>query len=199
MALAFALPGQAAVWSGCSAGDDGLRRGDRADRCADERPRRGNRDPRGLHLMNLTHAAYSFGYAGAAVLTGVRGAGWGPAWVMGTMAAVALAVRAADVSSGTAGSRAAQAQGRQAPHLGLVPVIGGGIVLIAFMTENASETGRRCTSRRRWAAAPRRGAGPGDAGADDGVCAAGRAMAAGRVEPLHHAAGRGGDRARSGR
>ena len=36
---------------------------------------------RGLHLMNLAHAAYSFGYAGGAVLTGVlRGAGWGPDW-----------------------------------------------------------------------------------------------------------------------
>jgi hypothetical protein len=44
-----------------------------------------------LHLMNLSHAAYSFGYAGGAMLTGVlRGAGWGPGWVMATMAAIAL-------------------------------------------------------------------------------------------------------------
>ena len=51
---------------------DGLRgRGDRADRCADECPRGGDGDARAaLHLMNLTHAAYSFGYAGGAILTG---------------------------------------------------------------------------------------------------------------------------------
>jgi hypothetical protein len=75
---------------------DGLRGGgDGADGCADERAGRGDGDKRGLHLMNLTHAAYSFGYAGGAMLTGVlRGAGWGPGWVMGTMAALGVACAA---------------------------------------------------------------------------------------------------------
>lgn len=96
---------------------------------------------RGLHLMNLCHAAYSFGYAGGAVLTGVmRGAGWPPAWVMGTCALMAggFAALAFERDGTIHGLR--QAKGVVAGRLGLVPVIGGGIVLIAFLTENAAES-----------------------------------------------------------
>lgn len=95
---------------------------------------------RKLHLMNLCHAAYSFGYAGAAIGTGVmRGAGWGPAWVLGTMALIAGGLAL------TTWERDGQIDGLRKPKdpsvagLGLLPLIGGGVVLIAFMTENAAE------------------------------------------------------------
>ena len=93
MALAFALPGQ--VWwpilfplamlaCGAATGLTDVLMNARV--AAIE-------NMRGLHLMNLCHAAYSFGYAGGALATGaMRGAEWGPAWVMGTCAALALAL-----------------------------------------------------------------------------------------------------------
>lgn len=94
---------------------------------------------RGVHLMNLCHAGYSFGYAGAAIATGgMRQAGWEPGVVMGTMAAVAL------VFALLAIERDGRIEGLARPEgggggLGMVPVVGGGIVLIAFLTENAAE------------------------------------------------------------
>ena len=140
MALAFALPGQVPVWwlfplaMACAGAATGL-----TDVLMNARVA-AMETGRGLHLMNLTHAAYSFGYAGGAVLTGVmRGAGWGPGWVMGTMAAVGLAFALLTIE------RDGRIEGLRKPRdgtagvLGWVPVIGGGIVLIAFMTENAAE------------------------------------------------------------
>jgi MFS family permease len=140
MALAFALPGQAAVWwlfplaMACTGAATGL-----TDVLMNARVA-AMETSRGLHLMNLTHAAYSFGYAGGAMLTGVlRGAGWGPDWVMGTMAVLGVACAALTLE------RDGRIDGLRRPKdgsgrgLGWVPVIGGGIVLIAFMTENAAE------------------------------------------------------------
>jgi MFS family permease len=140
MALAFVLPGQASVWwlfplaMACAGAATGLT--DvlmNARVAAIETQRR-------VHLMNLAHAAYSFGYAGGAVLTGVlRGAGWAPDWVMGTMAAVGVVCALLTIE------RDGRIEGLRKPRdgtalpLGWVPVIGGGIVLIAFMTENAAE------------------------------------------------------------
>lgn len=95
---------------------------------------------RGLHLMNLCHAAYSFGYASGALGTGaLRGAGWGPDWVMGTMAAssLVLALLTWERDGQIEGLR--RPRDRRAAALGWVPVVGGGIVLIAFLTENAAE------------------------------------------------------------
>lgn len=95
---------------------------------------------RKIHLMNLCHAAYSFGYAGAAIGTGVmRGAEWSPAWVLGTMALVAggLALTTWERDGQIDGLR--RPKGPGAAALGWLPVIGGGVVLIAFMTENAAE------------------------------------------------------------
>ncbi|MFN4193587.1 MAG: MFS transporter, partial [Tabrizicola sp.] len=95
MACAFALPGQAsAVWmfplamasAGAATGLTDVLMNARVATME---------TARGLHLMNLTHAAYSFGYAAGAVVTGtLRGAGWGPGAVMGTMAALGLACAA---------------------------------------------------------------------------------------------------------
>lgn len=140
MALAFALPGQAsAIWlfplaMACTGAATGL-----TDVLMNARVA-AMETSRGLHLMNLTHAVYSFGYAGGAVITGLlRGAGWGPGWVMGVMAAVGLvcAVLAVEADGRIDGLR--KPKDGSALPLGLVPVIGGGIVLIAFMTENAAE------------------------------------------------------------
>ncbi len=95
---------------------------------------------RGLPLMNLCHAAYSFGYAGGAVMTGIlRQQGWPPGDVTTTMAGVTLVIALMTLEKdGTIhGLRAPKDKALAA--LGWVPVIGGGIVLIAFLTENAAE------------------------------------------------------------
>lgn len=92
------------------------------------------------HLMNLCHAAYSFGYAAGAVATGLlRDMGWGPAWVMGTMALLAAAF--ALMTGERDGTIEGLVRPRDGPRipLGPVPVFGGAIVLIAFLTENAAE------------------------------------------------------------
>lgn len=140
MAAAFALPGQAAglvvfplamLACGAATGLTDVLMNARVAQIETER---------GLHLMNLCHAAYSFGYAGGALITGVlRGMGWGPDWVMGTMAtlAVLLALLTLDAQGKITGLKTPPGTG--AARLGLVPVIGGGIVLIAFLTENAAE------------------------------------------------------------
>ncbi|MGB4827849.1 MAG: MFS transporter, partial [Paracoccaceae bacterium] len=135
MALTFLLPGQTAslvlfplAMMACGAGT-GL-----TDVLMNARTAQIEHD-RGLHLMNLCHAAYSFGYAGAALGTGVlRGWAWAPGWVMGTMAAVALVFAAAtwERDGRIEGLRKPQGTAR-AGGLGLVPIIGGGIVFIAFL------------------------------------------------------------------
>lgn len=140
MALAFALPGQVhQVWlfplaMMCAGAATGL-----TDVLMNARVA-ALENARGLHLMTLCHAAYSFGYAGGAVLTGLmRGAGQGPAVVLGTMAgaALVLALATAERDGTIHGLRKPKAGGAGA--LGLIPVIGGGMVLIAFLTENAAE------------------------------------------------------------
>jgi MFS family permease len=140
MALAFMLPGQAsALWMfplammccGAATGLTDVLMNARVAALENER---------GLHLMNLTHAAYSFGYAGGAIATGgMRNAGWSPAWVMGTAGLIALgfALLAAERQGRITGL--VVPKGEKAGGLGWVPVIGGAMVLIAFMTENAAE------------------------------------------------------------
>jgi len=140
MAVAFALPGQASVvWAfplammACG-GATGL-----TDVLMNARVA-ALENARGLHLMNLCHAAYSFGYAGGAIATGfMRGAGWSPDWVMGSCAVLAgvFALMTLERDGTIHGLR--KPKDGTAGHLGLIPVIGGGIVLIAFLTENAAE------------------------------------------------------------
>lgn len=141
MALAFALPGQVpAVWlfplammcCGAATGMTDVLMNARTAQIENERD---------LHLMNLTHAAYSFGYAGAALLTGLlRGWAWSPGWVLGVMAALAFLL-----AMGT-WERDGRIHGLGRPPkgsrsgLGWLPLIGGAIILIAFLTENAAES-----------------------------------------------------------
>ncbi|WP_435256498.1 MFS transporter [Thioclava sp. FR2] len=140
MALAFALPGQAAsVWifpfamaaCGAATGMTDVLMNARVSQLENER---------GLHLMNLCHAAYSFGYAGGALGTGVlRGMGWGPDWVMGSMALMAAAVVLLTFEADGRIVGLGRPKDGSSSKLGWLPLIGGGIVLIAFLTENAAE------------------------------------------------------------
>ncbi len=140
MALAFAMPGQAAslvlfplamMCCGATTGLTDVLMNARVAALENER---------GLHLMNLTHAAFSFGYAGGALGTGLmRSWGWSPAWVMGSMAGLALIFAALTIERDGRIHGLTRPRGDKGASLGLVPVIGGGMVLIAFMTENAAE------------------------------------------------------------
>jgi len=140
MALAFMLPGQSAVlWlfplammcCGAATGLTDVLMNARVATLENER---------NLQLMNLSHAAYSFGYAGGALGTGLlRSLDWPPGWVMATMALAALVLACLTIEKdGTIHGLLRPKDGTPG-HLGLIPVIGGGIVLIAFLTENAAE------------------------------------------------------------
>lgn len=140
MALAFMLPGQTQViWlfplaMMCCGAATGL-----TDVLMNARVATLENDHK-LYLMNLSHAAYSFGYAGGALGTGLlRSLEWPPGWVMASMAlaALVLALLTAEKDGTIRGLR--RPKDGTPGHLGLIPVIGGGIVLIAFLTENAAE------------------------------------------------------------
>jgi MFS family permease len=186
MAVGFALPGQAqAVWMfplamACAGAATGL-----TDVLMNARVA-AMETARGIHLMNLAHAVYSFGYAGGAILTGVmRGAGWGPAWVMGTMAGVGLicALLTLDREGRIEGLR--KPRDGSAVPLGLVPVIGGGIVLIAFMTENAAENWSALHIEETLGGSPEEGAaGPAALALTMGFARLGGQWLAGRVNPF---------------
>ena len=140
MALAFMLPGHAsALWMfplammccGAATGLTDVLMNARVAALENER---------GLHLMNLTHAAYSFGYAGGAIATGaMRNMGWSPAWIMGMAGLMALCFATLTLERHGRISGLVPPKGEAATGLGLVPIIGGAMVLIAFMTENAAE------------------------------------------------------------
>lgn len=186
MALAFALPGQAqVVWMfplamACAGAATGL-----TDVLMNARVS-AMETARGLHLMNLAHAVYSFGYAGGAMLTGaMRGAGWGPAWVMGTMAGIGLvcAVLTLDRDGRIEGLR--KPRDGSARPLGLVPVIAGGIVMIAFMTENAAENWSALHIEKTLGGSPEEGAmGPAALALTMGFARLGGQWLAGRVDPF---------------
>ena len=140
---------------------------------------------RGLPLMNLTHAAYSFGYAGGAIATGVmRSAAWSPAWVLGTMAMVVLVLAILAIERDGAIDGLVQPQG-QASALGWLPLIGGGMVLIAFMTENAAENWSALHIEKTLGGSPAEGAmGPATLALTMGVARlVGQGMAT-RVNPM---------------
>jgi MFS family permease len=141
MALAFSLPGQATtVWlfpfamiaCGAATGLTDVLMNARVSQIE---------AARGQSLMNLCHAAYSFGYAGGAVATGaLRSAGWPPSHVLAAAGVVAA------FGALWSYERQGAVQGLDRPkdqteaRLGLIPLIGGAMVFIAFLTENATES-----------------------------------------------------------
>lgn len=186
MALGFALPGQAsALWlfplaMACAGAATGL-----TDVLMNARVA-AMENERGLHLMNLAHAVYSFGYAAGAILTGVmRGAGWGPGWVMATMAGVGLLCALATLERDGRIDGLRKPKDGTALPLGLVPVIGGGIVLIAFMTENAAENWSALHIEKTLGGSPEQGAlGPAALALTMGFARLGGQWLAGRVDPF---------------
>jgi MFS family permease len=186
MGLAFMLPGQASViwmfplamaFAGAATGLTDVLMNARVAAMETSR---------GLHLMNLTHAAYSFGYAGGAVLTGVlRGAGWGPGWVMATMGGIGLLCALATLEPDGRIDGLRKPKDGSAVPLGLVPVIGGGIVLIAFMTENASENWSALHIEKTLGGSPEEGAlGPAMLALTMGFARLGGQALAGRIDPF---------------
>ena len=141
MALAFILPGQVtAIWAYALAmmvcwATTGL-----TDVLMNARVSAIEAE-RGQSLMNLCHAAYSFGYAGSAIGTGVlRAQGWPPSKVLFTVGMLAVAAAFLSYERNGAVTGLDRPKERSAAHLGLVPVIGGAMIFIAFLTENASES-----------------------------------------------------------
>jgi len=186
MALAFALPGQASViWMfplamACAGATTGL-----TDVLMNARVA-ALENARGMHLMNLSHAAYSFGYAGGALATGgMRVAGWEPDAVMGTMAGLGLILALfAWERDGTIEGLRKPKDGSAVP-LGLIPVIGGGIVLIAFMTENAAENWSALHIEKTLGGSPAEGAlGPAALALTMGFARLAGQGLAGRVDPF---------------
>jgi MFS family permease len=185
MAMGFALPGQVnALWlfplaMACAGAATGL-----TDVLMNARVA-AMENARNLHLMNLAHAVYSFGYAGGAILTGVmRGAGWGPGWVMGTMAGVGLLCALLSIEADGRIDGLRKPKDGTALPLGLVPVIGGGIVLIAFMTENAAENWSALHIEKTLGGSPEEGAlGPAMLALTMGFARLGGQWLAGRVNP----------------
>ena len=96
---------------------------------------------RGPPMMNLCHAAYSFGYAAGAIATGLlRDHGFGPPVVFGLMASAALVLALFSYEADGRIEGLSKPRGAGGAGLGLVPLIGGGMVFIAFLTENAAES-----------------------------------------------------------
>lgn len=91
-------------------------------------------------LMNLCHAAYSFGYAGGALATGaMRNATWPPAVILLCLALAAASLALLSIERDGTIHGLARPKG-DSPGTGLLPLIGGAVVLIAFLTENAAES-----------------------------------------------------------
>ncbi|MEY3960501.1 MAG: hypothetical protein RIR14_1155 [Pseudomonadota bacterium] len=140
---------------------------------------------RGLHLMNLAHAAYSFGYAGGSIATGMmRQAGWSPAWVLGTMAAMAALMALMTIERDGRIEGLARPKSGPGRGLGWVPVIGGAMVFIAFLTENAAENWSALHIEQTLGGSPAHGAmGPATLALTMGVARLVGQGIAGRVAP----------------
>lgn len=146
MALAFAVPGQAPLAGGmmlaafavamaaCGATTGTLDVLMNARVAALE-------NARGHSLMNLCHAAYSLGYAASALLTGgLRAAEWAPWQVMAVAALIALVLGLMSYEQDGAIDGLGRPTDGSSAAMGRATMIGGAIVLIAFMSENAAES-----------------------------------------------------------
>ena len=159
MALSFALPAQfhqpmlfALVMMGCGAAT-GL-----TDVLMNARTAT-LENSRQVSLMNLAHAAYSFGYFAGAMATGaMRSAAWPPAQVMATSALMAGLLALVTYERDGTIHGLTKAKGTRHTPLGAIPLIGGGIVLIAFLTENAAENWSALHIEQTFGGTPAQGA-----------------------------------------
>ncbi len=96
---------------------------------------------RGMALMNLNHAVYSFAYAAAAGLTGLaRAAGFTPVAILGAAGLLVLVLAALSVErDGWIDGFGRGAAGRPGARLGMVPWLAGFVILVGFLAENAAE------------------------------------------------------------
>jgi len=96
---------------------------------------------RGMALMNLNHAVYSFAYAGAAGLTGLaRAAGFAPVAILGVAGLLVLVLAVLSIErDGWIDGFGRSAAGRPRTRLGMVPLLAGFVILVGFLTENAAE------------------------------------------------------------
>jgi len=174
LALAFALPGHmAAVWAfGAAMVFVGLGSGlldvlMNARVSAIESERR-------LHLMNLNHGFYSLAYAAGAGATGLaRSAGAGPAEVFTVAAALIGLMALATIEPGGRLGRLRPRPGAAAARLGLLPVLGGLVIFVAFLAENAAEVWSALHIERSLGGSPGQGS--------SGPALLGLTMAAGRL------------------
>jgi MFS family permease len=110
-------------------------------------------------LMNLCHAGYSFGLGFGAIVTGaLRSQALMPSAVLGIMALTAMAIALLTVEKDGTITGLQRPQGQGAARLGWVPLIGGAIVMIAFMTENAAENWSALHIERTLGGSPSAGA-----------------------------------------
>lgn len=141
MALTFTLPGHAAnIWlfpsalvlCGAATGLVDVLMNARTAQLEEER---------GLYLMNLAHGSYSFAYAGGAMLAGLmRWQGWSPAAILSAMSLLALGCAIASTErDGTIHGLVRSGQADGGRKLGLIPVIGGLIILAGYLVESAGE------------------------------------------------------------
>jgi len=173
MGLAFAVPGQAgAIWAfGLGMALIGLGSG-LLDVLMNARVATIETE-RDMHLMNLAHGLYSLAYAGGAMATGLaRSLAAGPAEVFsaGALLIVLMAAGTLERDGRIAGLRR---QAGAAGKLGWVPVLGGAVILIAFLAENAAEVWSALHIERSLGGSPAEGS--------SGPALLGLTMAAGRL------------------
>ena len=113
----------------------------------------------GGSLMNLAHAVYSFGFAAGAVGVGMlRAMGMAPGQVLAVTALVSAGVALLSYEAEGRIDGLDRPRGKGAARLGWVPVLGGAIVFIAFLTENASENWAAFYIERTLGGSPSHGA-----------------------------------------
>lgn len=191
MALAFILPGQAPLAGGmmlvafvvgmaaCGATTGTLDVLMNARVAAME-------NARGHSLMNLCHAAYSLGYAASALLSGaLRGAAWPPGQVMLTAALIALVLGLLSFERDGAIDGLGRPKDGSSAALGRATMIGGAIVMIAFLSENAAESWSALHIEQTLGGSPAQGAfGPAAMALTMAVARLGGQSIIARVSPL---------------
>lgn len=95
----------------------------------------------GRPLMNLNHAVYSLAYGGAAVMTGAfREWQWTPVEVFALIGAITLALSWVMIEPATRPvPRSAQEARDSVSTALLLTVLGGGVVMVAFLVEASAE------------------------------------------------------------